>query len=244
MIKSNSCQQRPRDPGPPRASFIRRDRIKRYAAAQTGIVSGGELWPSQRELSRHLKYIVRTWLAQAFSSSSPPTPATESSLCAEETSYRRGSRCMTRRGSSKATVSGGYYQPNKTAIIMIFQICSPTSAQTVIFEFESYHPSHGVGLFERVGKALSRCRSTRKSSAEMRGGFIVFHTTKTQSGPTLDRKKPRPTVPCAAPPVKRWISSRSRLANQPASDGVPDRVRLPGGGQVSISYNSAPGFFR
>jgi hypothetical protein len=40
MIKSNSCQQRPRDPRQPRASFIRRGRIKRHAAAQTGIVSG------------------------------------------------------------------------------------------------------------------------------------------------------------------------------------------------------------
>src|SRR5262245_26875276 len=37
------------------------------AAAQTRIVSGGELWPSRRELSQHLKYIARTCLAHAFS---------------------------------------------------------------------------------------------------------------------------------------------------------------------------------
>jgi hypothetical protein len=29
------------------------------AAAQTRIVSGGEFWPIERELSRHLKYIAR-----------------------------------------------------------------------------------------------------------------------------------------------------------------------------------------
>ena len=29
------------------------------AAAQTRIVSGGAFWPSQGELSRHLKYIAR-----------------------------------------------------------------------------------------------------------------------------------------------------------------------------------------
>jgi hypothetical protein len=35
--------------------------------------------PSRRELSRHLKYIAHTWRAQAFLSSSPPTPARQSS---------------------------------------------------------------------------------------------------------------------------------------------------------------------
>jgi hypothetical protein len=29
------------------------------AAAQTRMVSGGEFWPIQRKLSRHLKYIAR-----------------------------------------------------------------------------------------------------------------------------------------------------------------------------------------
>jgi hypothetical protein len=53
-------QAGPRDPRRPRASFILRGRIKRYAAAQPGIVSGGETLGYQREFSRHLKYIVRT----------------------------------------------------------------------------------------------------------------------------------------------------------------------------------------
>jgi hypothetical protein len=53
------AERRP-DPQQRRAGFMRRGRIKCYAAAQTGIVSGGELWPTQRELSRHLKYIART----------------------------------------------------------------------------------------------------------------------------------------------------------------------------------------
>jgi hypothetical protein len=43
-------------------------------------VSGGEFRPSQRELSRYIKYIARTWLAHAFPSSNPPTPATQYGL--------------------------------------------------------------------------------------------------------------------------------------------------------------------
>jgi hypothetical protein len=39
-------------------------------AAQTRMVSGGEFWPIQRELSRHLKYIARARIPE-FESSHP-----------------------------------------------------------------------------------------------------------------------------------------------------------------------------
>src|SRR5258708_16049470 len=34
------------------------------AAAQTRVVSGGEVWPIQRELSRHLKYMARARISE------------------------------------------------------------------------------------------------------------------------------------------------------------------------------------
>src|SRR5258708_35704740 len=34
------------------------------AAAQTRVVSGGEVWPIQRELSRHLKYMTRARISE------------------------------------------------------------------------------------------------------------------------------------------------------------------------------------
>src|SRR5258708_5664682 len=50
------------------------------AAAQTRVVSGGEVWPIQRELSRHLKYMARARISEFESSQashavrSPPSP--------------------------------------------------------------------------------------------------------------------------------------------------------------------------
>src|SRR5260221_14102371 len=38
------------------------------AAAQTRIISGGEVWPIQRELSRHLKYMARARISEFESS--------------------------------------------------------------------------------------------------------------------------------------------------------------------------------
>src|SRR5258706_11831667 len=38
------------------------------AAAQTRVVSGGEVWPIQRELSRHLKYMARARISEFESS--------------------------------------------------------------------------------------------------------------------------------------------------------------------------------
>ena len=60
------------------------------AAAQTRMVSAGEFWPSQQELSRDLN----TWLAHGFLSSSPTCPATQSGLCG----ICPGCRIMCRRG--------------------------------------------------------------------------------------------------------------------------------------------------
>jgi hypothetical protein len=44
------------------------------AAAQTRMVSGGEFWPIQRELSRHLKYIARVRIPE-FESDHPSQAA-------------------------------------------------------------------------------------------------------------------------------------------------------------------------
>jgi hypothetical protein len=44
------------------------------------------------------------------------------------------------------TVSGGHFLPSKTSVITSSQVHSSNSVQTLIFEFESYDPSHAVGL--------------------------------------------------------------------------------------------------